>query len=516
MCSYNAVNGVPSCANDKFINGVLRGNWSWDGHVVSDCGAIGDIYSPHRYTKTHEDTVAAALHGGTDLECDSYYKKYLPSALQQGKVSTADLDRSVTRVLQAFVELGELEGPDDVPYQRYGAEMVDTTAHRLLSLSVAEQAMTLLKNDPARGGTLPLLPLAKGAKVALVGPQANFTLEMLSNYEGQNKLVLGHSTLMAAQKAGLSVSYAAGHSLDVSSTDTSLIPGAVAAATAADVAVVMVGLCADHCAGHGRTENEGNDRGPRGSGWHTLGLPGAQEQLLEAVVAAQPRTVLVMMNGGMFSIGWAKANVPAILEAYYPGQLGGDAVVNTLLGKNNPGGKTPVTWYPDSILSRPITDMDLTSRDGLTHLYYKGDALWPFGWGLSYTTFAYAWPAAAAARAELSVAAAARGTAYSCTVRNTGAAAGDAVVLGFANSSDPQFPRQKLFDFDRVRLAPGEATTVRLAAPAGAFSVVDDAGARWLRPARVAVRVGDVVAPAVRAFELTGGALLLEDYAAAL
>ena len=169
--------------------------------------------------------------------------------------------------------------------------MVDTTEHRLLSLSVAEQAMTLLKNDGS------LLPLKKSDKVAFIGPQANFTQEMLSNYEGQNVLVNNHSTIMAAQNMGVSFTYSPGHSLDVSSTDKSMIPAAVSAARAADVAVVMVGLCADHCVGNGRTENEGNDRGPGGSGWHTLGLPGAQEDLLEAVYAANPKTVLVMING---------------------------------------------------------------------------------------------------------------------------------------------------------------------------------------------------------------------------
>lgn len=205
-----------------------------------------------------------------------------------------------------------------------------------------------------------------------------------SNYEGQNILVNNHSTLMAARKAGYHITYAQGHSLDVSSTDASMIPAAVAAAKAADVAVVMVGLCADHCAGKGRTENEGNDRGPGGSGWHTLGLPGAQQQLLEAVFAAQPKTVLVMINGGMLSISWAKQHVPSILEAYYPGQLGGDAITNTLFGLNNPGGKTPVTWYPETITERSMYDMDISNGTGLTHLYYnKGDELWPFGFGAS-------------------------------------------------------------------------------------------------------------------------------------
>ena len=243
MCSYNAVNGVPSCANGKLQNDIVRGEWGWDGFIVSDCGAIGDVMDPHKYTSTHEDTVAATLKGGCDLECDSYYTSYLMSALNQSKITEADIDQAISRVFTHFIALGELDGPEDVIFQTYGPELVDTTEHRLLSLSVAEQAMTLLKNDGA------LLPLKKTAKVAFVGPQANFTQEMLSNYEGQNTLVNGHSAIMAAKAMGIAFTWDAGHSLDVSNTDKSMIPAAVAAARAADVAVVMVGLCADHCAG---------------------------------------------------------------------------------------------------------------------------------------------------------------------------------------------------------------------------------------------------------------------------
>ena len=150
--------------------------------------------------------------------------------------------------------------------------------------------------------------------------------------------------------------------------------------------------------------------------------------------------------------------------------------MNTLLGANNPGGKTPVTWYPSSILARDMHDMDLTSGDGLTHLYYKGKTLWPFAWGLSYTTFTYAWTSSAVAAQEAlhSTSALVFGgrtskeqsignalsAGYECTVTNTGKRAGDAVVLGFVNSTDPQYPRQKLFDFERVSLNPGETKTV--------------------------------------------------------
>eukprot|EP00658_Telonema_sp_P-2_P038278 TRINITY_DN27498_c0_g1_i1.p1 TRINITY_DN27498_c0_g1~~TRINITY_DN27498_c0_g1_i1.p1 ORF type:complete len:236 (+),score=58.69 TRINITY_DN27498_c0_g1_i1:43-750(+) len=201
-----------------------------------------------------------------------------------------------------------------------------------------------------------------------------------------------------------------------------------------------------------------------------------------------------------------------ILEAYYPGQLGGDAIVNTLLGLNNPGGKTPVTWYPATILDRSMDDMELNSGDGLTHLYYQGEVLWPFGHGLSYTTFSYGWGSSSdpnpTSPHEMALH---PGVEYRCNVTNTGPVAGDAVVLGFVTSSDPNFPRQKLFDFERVSLQPGQSKAVLLTVLAEHLSVVDEQGQRWLRPARFNVRVGDVIAPAERSFELIGEAQLLED-----
>ena len=180
--------------------------------------------------------------------------------------------------------------------------------------------MTLFKNEPVPGNdglatTVALLPLAGTEKVAMIGPQANFTLEMLSNYEGSNTLALGHSPLMAARAAGLDVTWTPGHSMNVADGGRAQIPAAVAAARAADVAIVMVGLCADHCSGGKGVEDEGFDR-LCSPGGHCLGLPGAQEPLLEAVLAAQPKTVLVMINGGMISIAWASAHVPAILGAW--------------------------------------------------------------------------------------------------------------------------------------------------------------------------------------------------------
>ena len=523
----------------------MRKQWGWDGFIVSDCGALEDDDMRRLVSGNGPDMAAAELKGGTDLECSGHLPQFAGQALAQNKLNISDIDTSISRKFAHWIALGELDGPADVVYQRLGPEEVDTTEHRLLSLSVAEQvsqnharrkdtytgvpsftrssfaqAMTLLKNDPpsSMGETAAsaLLPLSGSEKIAMIGPHANFTLQMLSNYAGQNTLALRHSPLMAAQAAGLHVPWTAGHDLDVTDPDKSHIPAAVTAAKAADVAVVVVGGCADHCVGTGRTkggsEDEGYDRG-------RIGLPGAQEQMLEAVVAAQPKTIMVMINGGPLSVSWAKDHVPAILEAYYPGQLGGDAIVNTLIGKNNPGGKTPTTWYDDSILSRSMYDMNLNSGDGLTHMYYSKAPLWPFGFGLSYTTFSYSWKTGADASATAAVLStedlANSGLEMQCTVTNTGKLSGDAVVLGFVNSTSPDFPRQRLFDFERVTVAPGAEKTVVLTADAEDLSVVDAHGRRWLRGGRFTLRAGDVMAPARRDVAVHGAARLLEDLSGA-
>ena len=412
-------------------------------------------------------------------------------------------------------------------YQTYGPGKVDTPAHRALALSAAEQGIVLLKNEGD------LLPLKPGTNIAFIGPQANWTLPMLSDYEGQNKVVLEHSPYAAAVRAGLRVTLQNGTSDDLNSNDTSHIPAAVAAAKAADVAIVFVGLCADHCPNH--MEDEGFDRcnndghydpnrpTPHCRGAATMGLPGAQQTLLEQVFAAQPNTVLVMQNGGALAVDWAAANVPAALWAGYPGELGGDAIVNTLTGHNNPAGKLDTTWYPAEFTKkRSFFDMDLRSGEGITHLWYSGTPLWAFGHGLSYTTFTYQWSSKeAAARSIAADALAAAGAVdYEVTVTNTGARAGDCVVLGFVSGTPPGFPRQKLFDFARVHLAPGASTTVLLSSPAEALAVVDERGRRVLVPGAFEVRVGDLAAPAVRALEVAPAAagveVVLEDLGALL
>jgi xylan 1,4-beta-xylosidase len=477
MCSYNSVNEVPSCASEEFLNGILRESWGFKGFVVSDCGAISGI-QVHNYTHTDVDTVKAALRAGVDINCGDFYPKHMAEAVKAGTVNESDIDLALYRILKQFFLAGEMDGPEQVIFQTYNTSYVDTPESRALSLRAAEEAIVLLKNDPVVESGNPLLPLSakhQKRKILFVGPHGNSTLSMLSNYFGTSKIVEHQSPFMVASRAGMDVSYVSGHSLDPNDTNKTFIPQAVAAAKSVDVVVAFLGLCADHC--QSRIENEGDDR-------QVLTFPGAQEELLKAVAAANPNTILVLLNNaGPIDISWAKGNIPAIVEAWYPGQMGGDAILNTLTGKNNPSAKLPTTVYPADFVARSFFDMDMRSVDGVTYMWYRKEAVYEFGRGLSYTTFSYEWQDEEEVEQTVSLSdllidyedhtksdrklMEVQTHPYRVKVTNTGSVAGDVVVLGFVTGGDGKAqPIKKLFDFDRVsNLQPGESGTVLLTIP---------------------------------------------------
>jgi hypothetical protein len=269
-------------------------------------------------------------------------------------------------------------------------------------------------------------------------------------------------------------------------TNTSGFPAAVAAASAADVAVVFVGL-------DQTSEAENFDR-------DVITLPGVQESLVQAILAVQPRTVVVLMNGGIVSSPWMAANVPAILEAWYGGELGGDAVIDALGGAYSPAGRMPVTTYFPNVTQRDVRDVDLASSGGITYQYFTGPVLWPFGWGLSYTTFTYAW--ADAALGALSVRDTAAEVPLTVNVTNNGTATSDCVVMAFVappTTTSPG-PSSWLAGFTRLpAIAPGETRQwTWWLQPSQHLGRVDEEGRRGvLTPGRYAVRIGDVVSPAV-------------------
>jgi len=480
MCSYNAVNGVPSCANGEFQNDLLRSSWGFDGVIVSDCEAIRNIAIDHNYTRGNlAKAVAVGIRAGTDTDCGpDEYRDYAGRALQQGLLSEADLNRAIQRVLKASFRLGEFEGNKSVPAKLLGSQHVDSPEHRALALRAAEESLVLLRNQ---GGLLPLDTHSRN--LAFIGPHANATHDLLSGYEGQNLLVNSHSPLQAASAMGLQVTYERGHG-GINDGNRSLIPAAVAAARAADVAVVFLGMSSPAC------EGESHDRG-------AITLSGAQEPLLEAVLQAQPRTVVVLIGGGQLAVEAARhCQNCAVLYAFYPGELGGDAIVRTLVGLNNPSGRLPYTLYPKNVIShRNIHEMDLRSHEGLTYRWYtgklSGPALWNFGEGGSYTSFRFEWirgPTKIAILAESGVAP----LRYVVRVFNTGHVSGSTPVLAFIEGGDGQVaPLRALVGFAKVSLAPGQSALVHITTSvAAAFATVDNMGRHWLRACQRVIVIG--------------------------
>lgn len=354
MTSYNAVNGVPSCASEFFMNEVMRGDWGWQGATVTDCGGLQGVQTSHHYTNSTNETIAVALSAGLDSECGSWFATYGAAAVADGSVALAALQLAASRTLTSWFSVGLLTPhASQDPYAHLGPDDIDTPAARALALEMAVQGAALLRNGPARGG-VPLLPLAAGRikTLALIGPHATSTVDLLGPYSPPTGPAIANSSLAVAlarrgAAEGFAVTVVPGCA-DTSCTSTSGFAAALAAAKAADVIVAAFGIS-------GLQEGEGHDRAD-------LGLPGAQEALLDALHATGVPLVLVLVHGGPLGLVSAAdaAAYPAVLTLHYPGQAGGEAATRILFGDVSPSGRSLVTWYPRSFGSeRLVIDMQL-------------------------------------------------------------------------------------------------------------------------------------------------------------
>jgi beta-glucosidase len=476
MPAYNRLDGVPCAASPALLDATLRRAWGFDGYVVSDCGAIADMVTGHRAARTTEEAAAAALAAGTDLSCGSEYAA-LGRARALGLVTDAMIDRAVGRLFAARLRLGMFDPPASVPWAATPLSVVESPEHLALARAAARASIVLLQNG---GGALPLVPSVR--RLAVVGPVADDVEVLLGNYHGEpSRPVTLLAGLRAAGRArGVDVTYARGAPLVGRGGSSAQLADAVRVARRADAVVATLGLTARYEGEEGETaENPGGDR-------TSLGLPAAQERLLEALVATGKPVVLVLTGGGPLSVPWAAAHVPAILDAFYPGAEGGAALADVLFGDTSPAGRLPFT-VPVSIDDLPpFADYVMSGRKGRTYRYAERPPLWPFGHGLSYTTFAYsnlALPPEAEPGRDLS---------FAVDVENTGARAGDEVVeVYLAKPGAPAYaPRRWLAAFARVPLAPHERRTVHVVLPARALTLVDDAGRRAPLSGEIAVAVG--------------------------
>ncbi len=453
MAAYNRVDGEACAASPKLLSETLRGKWGFGGYLVGDCGAVDDIFATHHLAPSSPAAAAAALHAGTDLDCGHAYAA-LGSALAAGLVGQADLDRALVRLFTARFRLGLFDPPERVPWSRLTESVIDAPARQQLARIAAARAVVLLEN---RGGVLPLAPTVK--RLAVVGPTADDEDVLLANYHGtpSHAVTLLDGLRAAARARGMTVRYARGAALAGHGGSSAQLAEAVAAARKSDLTVAVVGL-------DPRLEGEenGSPLNPAGDR-REIGLPPSQEKLVEAMIATGKPVIVVLTGGSALAVPWIAAHAAAVLYAWYPGEEGGNAVADILTGDANPAGRLPITIYRSADDLPPFADYAMRGR---TYRYFDRP-LYPFGYGLSYTTFRYAKLAVAPDNRTVSV-----------EVQNTGARVGEEVIEAYLIPHDlPAYaPRRWLAAFARVTLAPGERRTVSLTLPPRALSFVDGRG----------------------------------------
>ncbi|HDQ26114.1 MAG TPA: glycoside hydrolase family 3 protein, partial [bacterium] len=334
MGAYNRVYGEPACASKKLLDDILRKEWGFKGHVVSDCAAIQDIYLHHKTERGAEEASAAALKAGCDLNCcleDCQTPGLaMKRAFAKGLISEADIDRALKRLLMTRLKLGMFDPPEKVKYSRIPMSVVCSDKHRKLALKAARESMVLLKND----GILPL-ERKKLRSIAVIGANADDVEALLGNYSGEPdapvKILDG---IKKAAGKNIKVSYTPGY-LSVNGESRDGFEAALNAASAADMCVAVMGMTP-------KVEGEECDVADERV---SLNLPGVQEELLVELARLNKPIVLVLTGGGCQAFGRAEKGISAVIQAWYPGESGGTAVADVIFGNYNPSGRLPITFY---------------------------------------------------------------------------------------------------------------------------------------------------------------------------
>ncbi|GAV89979.1 Glyco_hydro_3 domain-containing protein/Glyco_hydro_3_C domain-containing protein/Fn3-like domain-containing protein, partial [Cephalotus follicularis] len=374
MCSYNQVNGTPTCADQDLLTGVIRGEWKLNGYIVSDCDSVDVFYNSQHYTKTAEEAAAKAILAGLDLNCGSFLGQHTEAAVNKGLLDQSVIDKAVSNNFGTLMRLGFFDGdPSKLLYGKLGPKDVCTPKNQELARDAARQGIVLLKNT---AGSLPLSPTVIKT-LAVIGPNANVTKTMIGNYEGTP---CKYVTPLEGLTATVETTYTPGCSNVACGTVQ--LDDAKKAAAAADATVIVVG--ADQS-----IEAEGRDR-------VNLFLPGQQQFLITEVAnVSKGPVILVIMSGGGMEVTFAKTNdkIPSILWVGYPGEAGGAAIADVIFGYYNPSGRLPMTWYPESYVDAvPMTNMNMrpdpsTGYPGRTYRFYTGETVYSFGDGLSYSKY---------------------------------------------------------------------------------------------------------------------------------
>jgi len=455
MAAYNAVNGVPMTIN-PVLQKITREQWGQDGIICTDAGAMRNLATSHKYYPDFETAAAESVKAGIGQFLDDY-REPLRAALKRGLLTEADIDRALRGNFRVKIRLGLLDPPSRVPYSSIGKESIDpwaTEKHKALALFTTQKSIVLLKNSAN------LLPLDKKSlkSIAVIGPRANEVL--LDWYSGTPPYAI--SPLEGVRNA-------VGESVKVTHAANNDADAAVKAARESDVAIVCVG---NHPNGGFDTQwarvsvpSEGREAVDRQS------ITLEQEELIKSVFAANPKTIVVLISSFPYAINWTQENVPAILHMALNSQEEGHALATVLFGDYNPAGRLVQTWPKSLEQLPPMMDYDI--RHGRTYMYFRDTPLYPFGYGLSYTTFAYR---------DLKVNASSGSIDVSVMVKNTGRRAGDEVIQLYVKhlNSSVSRPLKELKGFTRVYLGPQEEKTVKLSLPASRLAYWNAETDRWV------------------------------------
>ena len=479
MTSYNTIDGIPTTCNEELLTGVLHDRWNFQGFVVSDLESIDGIYTSHHVAKDRQEAGEMALKAGVDVDLGAHCYALLKESVEAGRVSMDVVDRAVRRVLVRKFEAGLFDNPYLPEDSADGVRSAENVA---VAAQAARESVTLLKNDG-------VLPLRAGTRIALIGPNAHNMYNQLGDYTAPQDPASVVTMLQGLQNAGAAVTYVKGCA--VRDTQGNEIAQAVQAARKADVAVVVVGgssardfrtkyidtgaAVVDQTAVSDMEAGEGFDRS-------TLDLLGLQPQLLKELKATGKPLVVVYIEGRPLDKKWAADNADALLTLWYPGGEGGTALADVLLGRYNPAGRLSVS-VPRSVGQLPVY---YNRKLPYSHDYVEEPAspLYPFGYGLSYTTFEY--------KNLLVGGPAIDGITVTVDITNTGSMAGDEVVQVYIRDlvASTARPRKQLCAFKRVKDIPaGGTVTVTMPLDRSAFELVNPAMKRVVEPGEFEIQV---------------------------
>jgi beta-glucosidase len=472
MCAYNAYAGQPCCGSDKLMMEILRNQWKFTGYVTSDCGAIDDFFNFH---KTHPDAASAsvdAVRHTTDVDCGNVSYKALLQAVRDGKISEKELDVSLKRLFTIRFRLGMFDPASLVKYANIPITVLEAEPHRQLALKMARESIVLLRNQNN------LLPLSKTLKrIAVLGPNADNSNTQLGNYNGFPSVVTTALQGIKDKMPNAELFYS--RAINFTATGPQDFSTLIDSIKDAEVIIFVGGISPRLEGEEMKVTNPGFSGGDR----TTILLPAVQTDFLKALKATGKPIVFVVMTGSAIAIPWEAENIPAIINGWYGGQAGGTAIADVLFGDYSPSGRLPVTFYRSDSDLPAFEDYSMSNR---TYRYFKGEALYPFGFGLSYSKFNYS-----GLRASKKMVGKNESVMIEVTVTNAGNIKADEVVqLYLAHEGKSFAPIHALKGIRRISLDPGKSANLNFNLTPGLLTLIDEKGNTVFSTGRLKVIVG--------------------------